>query len=128
MPSLKRKKVGTQKAQQRKRRSGRAVAVVGRGTLPRVDVKKSINHITATLRSPKGDKTIASVSTQDKSFSSDFVRGVARTVTAIQIGEQLAKKAIQLGVKKVAFNRSGYKYHGVVKALADSAREHGLEF
>lgn len=121
-------KKGSIKEQGRKRRAGKTAARIATGQLPRLRVKRSNMHMMAQLQSPEGDKTFAQVATSDKTFGTDIVRGVARVETAKRLGAEIAKKAIAAGYKKVAFDRAGYKYHGVVKALADAARENGLEF
>ena len=70
-------------------------------------------------------KVLATASTQQKSLKS---KNGGNIEAATKVGSEIAKKAIELGHKKVTFDRSGYKYHGRVKALADGAREGGLEF
>jgi len=119
---------GTSKEQGRIRRSGKTSARIAVRSLPRLRIKRSNAHMMVQLQSPMGDRTFVQVSTANKDFGPDFVRGVARTETAKKLGAEIAKRAIGAGFKKVAFDRAGYKYHGVVKALADAARENGLEF
>jgi len=81
---------------------------------PRLTVYRSSKHFYAQIFDSLGTKVIASASTVEK--DSDAV------------GKRVAERAIENGVKKVVFDRSGYKYHGRIKALADSARKAGLEF
>jgi large subunit ribosomal protein L18 len=119
---------GSVKERARRRRSGKAAARIAVGKLPRLRIRRSNQHMMVQLQTPEGDKTLAQVATTNKDFGADFVRGVARTETAKKLGAEIAKRAIAAGHKQVAFDRAGYKYHGVVKALADAAREKGLEF
>lgn len=119
---------GSIKEQARRRRAAKTAARIAIGNLPRLRVCRSNQHMMVQLQSPEGDKTLAQVSTTNKDFGADFVRGVARSEAAKKLGAEIAKRAIAAGHKQVAFDRAGYKYHGVVKALADAARENGLEF
>ncbi|KAL9268188.1 Large ribosomal subunit protein uL18c-like protein [Drosera capensis] len=73
--------------------------------------------------------TLAAVSTMQKSISEEFNISSGATIeVATKIGELIAKKCLEKGITKVAFDRGGYVYHGRIKALADAAREHGLNF
>ena len=90
-------------------------------------VYRTPRHIYAQLIAPSGSEVVASASTLDK----EVRNGLPATgnVSAAQaVGEVIAKRAVKAGVTRVAFDRSGYKYHGRIKALADAAREHGLQF
>jgi len=81
----------------------------------------------AQVIAPDGDKVIASASTLD----GDLRKGISKTGNAdaaSAVGKLIAERARAAGVTQVAFDRSGFKYHGRVKALADAARENGLEF
>ena len=91
--------------------------------LERLCVYKSINHIYAQIISSCGTKTLAQASSLDKSIDNG-----GNIVAATKVGELIAKVAIKSGVEKVAFDRSGFKYHGRIKALADGARSGGLKF
>lgn len=124
---IKKKRTGSVKQIARNRRSGRASARISLGSRPRLRVRRSNSHISVQLQSPDGSQTLAQVSTQDKDFT-DYKRGVARSASATQVGQRIAEKAKKLGVEEVAFDRGGYKYHGVIRFLADAAREHGLKF
>ena len=121
-----RKHKGSLKEQGRLRRSGRISARISVGTLPRLRVKRSNAYTSVQLQSPAGEKTYFQISTKD--LGSDVKAGVARSEAAKKLGALAAEKAVAAGIKKVAFDRAGYKYHGVVKALADAAREGGLDF
>jgi large subunit ribosomal protein L18 len=91
----------------------------------RLSVHRTPRHIYAQIIAPAGDKVIASASTLD----SDLRKGATGNITAAaEVGKLVAQRAMEAGIKRVAFDRGGYKYHGRVKALADAAREIGLEF
>ena len=93
--------------------------------VPRLCVYRSPQHIYAQIISASGDTVQAAASTLDKSLRDGASGNIAG---AAKVGELIAKRAKQAGVEKVAFDRSGYKYHGRVKALAEAAREGGLQF
>tara|TARA_R110001592_G_scaffold215025_1_gene468156 strand:+ start:9335 stop:9631 length:297 start_codon:yes stop_codon:yes gene_type:complete len=91
----------------------------------RLSVHRTPRHIYAQIISPAGDKVLASASTLD----SDLRGGKTGNVdAAAAVGKLVAQRAKDAGVDAVAFDRGGYKYHGRVKALADAARESGLNF
>jgi len=93
--------------------------------VPRLCVYRSPRHIYAQIISATGDRVQATASTTEKEL-----RGAAtgNVEGAVKVGKLIAERARAVGVEKVAFDRSGYKYHGRVKALADAAREGGLQF
>jgi len=91
----------------------------------RLCVYRSPRHIYAQVISPNGDLIQASASTLDKSMRDGATGNVT---SAIEVGKLIAERAKAAGIEKVAFDRAGYKYHGRVKALADAAREGGLQF
>lgn len=91
---------------------------------PRLTVYRSSKHFYAQLFDSLGSKVIVSASTLEKA---DKVKN-NNLETAKVLGKKIAERALENGIKKVVFDRSGYKYHGRIKALADSAREAGLEF
>ena len=99
--------------------------VKGTAQKPRLSVFRSNKEIYAQLIDDVNGVTIASASTMDKGFESD---SKADSVAAAKVGEIIAKKAGEKDVKLVVFDRGGYLFHGRVKALADAARENGLEF
>ncbi len=91
----------------------------------RLSVYRTPKHIYAQIIAPQGDQVLASASTLDK----DLRGGSTGNVEAAgKVGQLIAERAKAAGVSTVAFDRSGYKYHGRVKALAEAAREGGLEF
>ena len=101
--------------------------VNGTAAQPRLAVFRSNAHIYAQIIDDDAQTTIAAAST----MQSDIASKVAHTSTveaAKVVGEAVAKKALEKGVKEVVFDRGGYVYHGKVKALADAAREAGLQF
>lgn len=93
--------------------------------VPRLCVYRSPRHIYAQIISAAGDSIQASASTLDTSLRDGSTGNIDG---ASKVGELIAQRAKKAGVEKVAFDRSGYKYHGRVKALAEAAREGGLQF
>ncbi|MFK8022043.1 MAG: 50S ribosomal protein L18 [Pseudomonadales bacterium] len=91
----------------------------------RLSVYRTPRHMYAQVFTAKGDQVLASASTLDKSFSLDKTGNID---AAVEVGKLIAERAKSAGIEKVAFDRGGYKYHGRVKALADAARESGLDF
>jgi large subunit ribosomal protein L18 len=98
--------------------------VTGTADRPRLAVFKSLKHIYVQLIDDSAGRTIASASSRDK----DSGAKGANAAAAKAVGELIARKAKDKGVKQVVFDRGGYQYHGNIKALADAARENGLEF
>jgi large subunit ribosomal protein L18 len=93
----------------------------------RLSVHRTNGHMYAQIISADGDKVLASASTAEKEVRAKVANGGNKTAAAA-IGQRIAEKAKTLGIESVAFDRSGYKYHGRVKALAEAAREAGLKF
>ena len=91
----------------------------------RLSIFRSGQHIYAQLFSVDGKEVIAQASTLDKDLK---LKSGSNSESAKKVGTSIAEKIIAKGIKKVTFDRSGYKYHGRVKALADAARSAGLEF
>ena len=100
--------------------------MAGSGERPRLNIYRSLNHIYAQLIDDAQGVTIASASTVQGNKGSKRAGG--NVASAKDIGKQIAQKALEKGIKKVVFDRGGYLYHGRIKALADAAREAGLEF
>jgi large subunit ribosomal protein L18 len=90
-------------------------------------VHRSSQHIYAQVLSPCGTKVLAQASSLDKGLRSELSYGGNKTAAAL-VGKLIAERCLAAGIKAVAFDRSGYKYHGRVKALADAAREGGIQF
>ncbi len=95
--------------------------------VPRLSVFRSGQHIYAQVFAASGDKVLASASTVQKSIR-EGLEGTKNVAAAAAVGKAVAQRALEAGVESVAFDRSGYRYHGRVKALADAAREAGLKF
>jgi len=91
----------------------------------RLVVNRSSQHIYAQIISPAGDVVLASAGTVEKDLRSNATGNAS---AAAEVGKLIAERAKSAGVEEVAFDRSGFKYHGRVKALAESARENGLKF
>src|SRR5688572_27107197 len=93
----------------------------------RLCIYKTPRHMYAQITSPDGSKTIAAASTLDKDLRKKL-KSTGNVDAAKEVGKLVAKRALAAGIKEVAFDRSGFAYHGRIKALADAAREVGLEF
>lgn len=113
------------KRQARHRRLRKKVA--GTPQRPRLAVHFSERHITAQVIDDTSGKTLASVHTMEPELRSGKKSG-SNVATAAKVGKLLAERGASKEIKRVVFDRGGYKYHGKVKALADAAREGGLEF
>jgi len=99
----------------------------GTAERPRLNVFRSLNHIYAQVIDDQRGATLVAASTQDKALRDEFKSG-GNVAAAKLVGKAVAERAVAQGLKRVVFDRGGYFYHGRVKALADAAREHGLEF
>jgi large subunit ribosomal protein L18 len=93
----------------------------------RLTIHKTAQHIYAQVLSKDGTVTLVSASTTQADIKS-VLKTTGNIVAATEVGKVIAQKAVAAGVTEVAFDRSGFKYHGRVKALADAAREAGLKF
>jgi large subunit ribosomal protein L18 len=111
----------------RKARVRRAIAVHVGGRRPRLSVFRSSKQISAQIIDDEKGVTVVAASTLEKVFREELKTG-ANVAAAKRIGLEIAERAKKAGVAKVVFDRGGYNYHGRVKALADGAREGGLEF
>jgi large subunit ribosomal protein L18 len=109
----------------RLRRARRARAKIRELGESRLSVHRTPRHIYAQVLAPEGDRVLASASTLDKSLRGGATSNIG---AAAEVGKLVAERAKEAGIEKVAFDRGGFKYHGRVKALADAARENGLEF
>ncbi len=118
--------VKSRKARQRRHRRIRA-RISGTADRPRLNVFRSIDHIYAQLIDDEAGRTLVSASTIDKELRGDLT-GKTKKEQAALVGEKVAERARAAGISTVVFDRGGYLYHGRVKALADGAREGGLEF
>ena len=123
-----RKKLKSIKLKARKRRIGKYRAKARALNTLRLCVHKTPRHIYAQIIEPGvSDKVLASVSTLTPSIKKQL-KGTGNVDAAKLVGDEIAKVAVKAGIKKVSFDRSGFPYHGRVKALAEQAREGGLEF
>ena len=103
------------------------MSVSGTAERPRLCVYRSLDHIYAQVIDDRAGKTLASASSADKDTKKNL-QGGGNVAAAKVVGKAVADRAKAAGISKVVFDRGGYKYHGRVKALADAAREAGLQF
>ncbi len=101
--------------------------VVGTSERPRLNVFRSLKHIYAQAIEDTTGKTLVSVSTMSSELKGSL-RYPGNVEAAKKVGELIAKKCLEKGIQKVVFDRSGYLYHGRIKALAEAARANGLTF
>jgi len=112
----------------RKRRHRRVRAKLsGTAERPRLNVFRSLNHIYAQVIDDEAGVTIAAASTVEKEVAGK-ASGKTKKDQAALVGSTIAERAKSAGIEVVVFDRGGYRYHGRVKALADAAREGGLQF
>jgi large subunit ribosomal protein L18 len=109
------------------RRARRGRAQIRKLGALRLCVHRTPRHIYAQIIAPEGDRVLASASTLDGEVRKE-VGKTGNIDAAAAVGRMVAERAKAAGISRVAFDRSGFKYHGRVKALADAARENGLEF
>lgn len=113
------------KNESRLRRARRTRAHIHKLAIHRLSVHRTPRHIYAQIIAPDAGTTVAAASTVEKI---DGLEGSGNVAAAKRVGALIAERAKAAGITKVAFDRSGFKYHGRVQALADAAREAGLEF
>lgn len=112
----------------RKRRHQRVRSkLAGTPERPRLNVFRSLDHLYAQVIDDQNGCTLASASSLDPQLRAEL-SGVNNLQAAARVGELIARRAMELGIKQVVFDRGGYPYHGRVKALAEAAREKGLIF
>jgi large subunit ribosomal protein L18 len=116
-----------EKKESRLRRARKTRAKIRRLGKPRLCIHRTPRHIYAQIIDGAGDKVLASASTLDRELRKNM-SATGNAAAAAEIGKAVAERAKAAGISSVAFDRSGFKYHGRVKALADAARESGLEF
>ena len=97
----------------------------GTSEKPRLVVFRSLNHIYAQIIDDIKGHTLVSMSTLTKN---ETFEGKTKTDKSREVGSKIAKKALEIGITEICFDRAGFKYHGRIKALADAARESGLKF
>ena len=111
----------------RLRRAKKTRAKISELNMPRLSVHRTSQHIYAQVISPADGKVVAASSTVQAEVKQEISQGSNKSAAAA-VGKKIAEKAKAAGITKVAFDRSGFKYHGRIAQLADSARENGLEF
>jgi large subunit ribosomal protein L18 len=115
------------KKEARLRRARQTRLRIAQQLATRLVVSRSNCHIYAQLVAAQGDRVLASASTLEADVRKDLKNGGNKAAAAV-VGKRIADRAKALGIESVAFDRSGYRYHGRVQALADAARENGLKF
>jgi large subunit ribosomal protein L18 len=123
MPGLKTKEDARLKRKQRIRKR-----ITGTPERPRLSVYRSLNHIYAQAIDDVQARSLAQVSSRSKEVQEKLEGKNNKTGVSKIVGMVIADKLMALGIKKIVFDRGGYRYHGRVKAVADGAREKGLEF
>lgn len=121
-------KVASRSAARIKRKTRVRTRVRGTPERPRLSVFKSARHIYAQIVDDTTSRTLADASSLSKEIRPGVQDKGGNKAGAAMVGELIAKRAAQKGIKTVVFDRNGFLYHGRVKILADSAREHGLKF
>lgn len=111
----------------RQRRARKTRAKIAELKATRLCVHRTNTHIYAQIIAETGDRVLASASSMEKDVRKDIKNG-GNIAAAVIVGKRIAEKAKAAGITTVAFDRSGFRYHGRVKALADAARECGLTF
>ncbi|WP_341668324.1 50S ribosomal protein L18 [Alcaligenes sp. SDU_A2] len=115
------------KKQSRMRRAVATRRKIAELRVHRLAVHRTNTHIYASIISPEGDRVLVSASTVEAEVRKELAVG-SNVAAASLIGKRVAEKAKAAGIESVAFDRSGFRYHGRVKALAEAAREAGLKF
>ncbi|MDQ7844021.1 MAG: 50S ribosomal protein L18 [Armatimonadota bacterium] len=115
------------KALRRRRHLRIRQKVVGRPERPRLSVFRSLRHIQAQIIDDTRGVTLAAASTLDPEIR-EAVRGRKKSEAAGVVGELIARRALERGIRQVVFDRGGYLYHGRIRALAEGARKAGLQF
>ena len=115
------------KKEARSRRSRKTRVRIAEQRATRLVVSRSNCHIYAQIIAPEGNKVLASASTVEADVRKDGKNGGNKAAAEI-VGKRIADRAKAAGIESVAFDRSGFRYHGRVQALADAARENGLKF
>jgi len=115
------------KKEARQRRARKTRARIAEHKSVRLAINRTNMHIYAQVISAEGDKVLASASSIESEVRKTVANGGNKAAASI-VGKRIAEKAKSAGITQVAFDRSGNRYHGRVKALAEAAREHGLQF
>ncbi|MEM1080305.1 MAG: 50S ribosomal protein L18 [Pseudomonadota bacterium] len=117
----------SEKNNSRLRRARKTRSRIQRQGVARLTVHRTGRHLYAQIIAPGGGRTVASASTLQKDVRGDL-SGTSNVEAAKAVGKAIAERSLAAGIDDVAFDRSGFKYHGRIKALADAAREAGLKF
>ena len=115
------------KKRNRLRRARRARGHINKLGVHRLCIHRTLRHIYAQVISPGGATVLVSASTVEADVRKDTPYG-GNANAAQTVGRMIAERSLKVGIEKVAFDRAGFKYHGRIKALADAARENGLQF
>ncbi|NOZ93080.1 50S ribosomal protein L18 [bacterium 3DAC] len=102
-------------------------SVFGTAERPRMAIYKSLKHMYVQIINDEIGHTLVSAATNEKAIQ-EAIKGMSKTEQAKYLGKVIAERALEKGIKKVVFDRGGFKYQGRVQALAEAAREAGLEF
>lgn len=121
-------KAMSMKKTSRQRRARRTRAKIAELGVLRLSVHRTPKHIYAQIIDGKEGKTLVSASTVSKSVREQISGGTGNSDAAAAVGKALAEAAKAAGIEQVAFDRSGFRFHGRIKALAEAARENGLQF
>lgn len=113
--------------QWRRRKKRVRKKICGDGERPRLTVFRSLRHIYAQIIDDDNNTTLVAAGTLSKEFA-DKGKSGSNMAAAAQVGHDLARKALAVGIRQIRFDRNGYQYHGRIKALAEAARENGLVF
>ncbi|GHA77008.1 50S ribosomal protein L18 [Formosimonas limnophila] len=116
------------KKQARLRRARKTRAKIAELKVTRLAVHRTNSHIYANLISADGSKVLATASSQEATLRTELKGNGGNVAAAAAVGKAIAEKAKVAGVTQVAFDRSGFQFHGRIKALAEAAREAGLQF
>jgi large subunit ribosomal protein L18 len=116
-----------QKKTRRLERARRTRAKIAELGVHRLCVHRTPRHIYAQITNADGSETVACASSLEQELRVQL-KSTGNVAAAIMVGKSVAEKAKAMGIDRVAFDRSGFKYHGRIKALADAARENGLQF
>ncbi len=112
----------------RKKKTRRKTGIFGTSGRPRLVVYRSLRYIYGQIVDDVQEKTILTGSDLSKEIRKDTSQAKSKIEASKMVGEFIAKKALEKKIKKVVFDRNGYKYHGRIKALAEGARKGGLDF
>ncbi len=115
------------KNESRLRRAKSTRAHIRKLAVPRLSVHRTGQHLYAQVFDASGAKVVAAASTVQKALA-EGLKGTKNLEAAAAVGKAVAERALAAGIEAVAFDRSGFRYHGRIKALADAAREAGLKF